>query len=104
MQPYAYSAVFVAKLSEVSPRPWSTRLLRTVRSRVWSVTSVRRDLPRERDWLSTGSPDTLTRATLAQCDKTFVCKFSLGSHKRKVHIVEYGFALTCWFGSTGCPF
>ena len=80
----------MAKLSEVGPRPWSMRLLVTVRSRVWSVTSVRRDLPQERDWLSTGSPAILIRAT--ECDKTFVCKFSLRSHKRKVHIVEYGSA------------
>ena len=28
----------------------------------------------------------------AECDKTFVCKFSLRSHKRKVHTVEYGSA------------
>ena len=42
------SAVFVAKLSEVGPRPWSTRLLLTVRLRAWSVASVRRGLPQER--------------------------------------------------------
>ena len=47
--------------------------MRTVGSRVLSVTSVRRDLPQERDWLSTGSPAILIRATLAQSVTRLLC-------------------------------
>ena len=86
------SAVFVAKLSEVGPSLCSPRLLFTVRLRVEWDDCEERFTPSERLCKDKQSCHSNQSHPCAECEKTLACKLGFASHKRKVHIVEYGLA------------
>ena len=68
-------------------RPHALEHNAAIHSEVKSVTSVRKGLPRERDYPNASSPATKINLC-AECDEYFVYKSRLGSHERKVHIVK----------------